>query len=125
MVHLVLAASNVTWQIFRKKSPYSALLTKIGDWVDRICRTEMAQLHSSFVFSGFPVSVITQLWLEQCFLNYLPFDTVQKFIVALIIIGPEMGVYFTCAVIKSNLTKCIDSQINQDLARMLKQVSCK
>ena len=82
----------------------------------------LEKVHSSFVFSGLPVGVITQLWLEQCFLNYLPFDTIHKFIISLIIIGPEMSVYFTCALIKDNASKCIDAQINQDLARMLKQV---
>ena len=103
-----------------RQSPHSALLTRVGDWVDRICRREMPRVHSAFVFSGLPVGVVAQLWLEQCFLNYLPVEAIYKFILALIVLGPEIAVYFTCAVIKDRAASCIDAQIDQDLARMLK-----
>ena len=44
---LVLLSSPQVCKMYRQKIPYSHLLTQVGDWVDQICRVEMAQVRVS------------------------------------------------------------------------------
>ena len=76
---------------------------------------ELPKVHSAFRFSGFPVGVITQLWLEQCFLNYLKLEVILCWLVSSVVLGPDYSIYLVVAIFKHLQSNIIDAQINQVL----------
>ena len=54
-----------------------------------------ATLHMAKV----PASVITDLWLRQCFINILDFQEVTNYILIALILGADYIVYFTVSLL--------------------------
>ena len=105
--------SDLVWSARTNGTSAHRLLTWVGHWTNRLVEIEFPNLHSSFTFSGFPIGVITQLWLEQCFLNYLKTESILSWIVSVIVLGPDYSIYMVVTLLKFIEKDIINAQIDQ------------
>jgi len=112
--------SDLVWAARTNGTSAHRLLTWVGHWANRLIEIEFPNLHSSFTFSGFPIGVITQLWLEQCFLNYLKLESILSWLISVIVLGPDYSIYMVVAILKYIEKDIINAQIDQGLSRFLK-----
>lgn len=105
--------SDLVWAARTNGTSAHRLLTWVGHWTNRLVEIEFPNLHSSFTFSGFPIGVITQLWLEQCFLNYLKIESILSWLISVIVLGPDYSIYMVVALLKYIEKDIINAQIDQ------------
>ena len=80
----------------------------LGIGVELVMEEELPVLYSFFKINKVPVCVILDLWLRQCFLNFLDFKEIEHFILFPLLYGADYIVYFCISVLSHIQVNILD-----------------
>ena len=89
-------------------------------YVELLLQKELPEIYAAFSLSGFPASQICQVWIRQCFLNYLDWNSIIWYICTCLTMGIDYQIYFCLALLKHSKKDILQYSQDGDMIRFLK-----
>lgn len=109
-------ARNYAIQSNNRSTTY---FTQCCHFVEKVVKEELPIAHNVFRFAGFPLTTLTRLFLDQCFLNYLNIANIFGWLALVTLFGPDITVYFIVAILKHRLSDIVQAQIDNNFTTFI------
>ncbi|XP_067932583.1 protein broad-minded-like [Watersipora subatra] len=102
-------------------SSISPILFSSCHCVELLLQVELPLVYHAFRMSGFTAAQICQLWIRQCFWNYLDWSEICHYVTMCMLLGIDYQVYMCVAILRHLQNDILHHQQQQDLVIFLRE----